>query len=148
MNTLSTWKFRATLFAVILAVAPSAAVSHAQDMDNAVVVVKVPFAFVDGSQHFPAGLYNIRMDDQKILAIHGQSDSGFVMAWFSEDSHPSNSTKVVFRRYGDQYFLQEIWISGESRHTYCLPSKSEKREMAANNAVPTNVVVAALGMPR
>ena len=34
MSTLSMWKFRASLFAIILAVAPSSAALHAQDMDE------------------------------------------------------------------------------------------------------------------
>ena len=31
------------------------------------VVVNVPFAFGDGSQHFAAGQYTIRLNDQKVL---------------------------------------------------------------------------------
>jgi hypothetical protein len=147
MSTLSIWKFRASLLAVILAAAPSSVVSQAQDMGES-VVVNVPFAFGDGSQNFAAGRYSIRMDEQKVLAIRGESNSGFAMAWFERDSHPAETTKVVFRRYGDQYFLSEIWIAGESSHTYRLPSKEEKREEAANKEVPTEVVVAALEMPR
>jgi hypothetical protein len=122
-------------------------VSQAQDIEDS-VVVNVPFAFGDGSQNFAAGRYSIRMDGQKILAIRGESNSGFAKAWFEEDSHPAETTKVVFRRYGDQYFLSEIWIAGESSHTYRLPSKEEKREEAANKAVPSDVVVAALEILR
>jgi hypothetical protein len=147
MSTLSMWKFSASLLAVILAAAPSSLVSQAQDMEES-VVVKVPFAFGDGTQNFAAGRYSIHMDDQKILTIRGESNSGFAMPWFEEDSHPAETTKVVFRRYGDQYFLSEIWIAGESSHAYRLPSKRENREEAANKAVPTEVVVAALEMPR
>jgi hypothetical protein len=147
MSTMSMWKFRAVLFAGILAVGPLSAMSHAQVTEGP-VVVNVPFAFENGSQHFAAGLYSIGMDDQRILAIHGESRSGFALAWFQEDSHPSKKTKVVFLRYGDQYFLREIWVAGESSHTYCLPSKAEEREMAANRVAPTDVVVAALEMPR
>lgn len=147
MSTLSIWKFSASLLAVILAAAPSSLVSQAQFVEES-VVVNVPFAFGDGSQNFAAGRYSIRMDDQKILAIRGDSNSGFVMAWFEQDSHPAETSKVVFRKYGDQYFLSEIWIAGESSHLYRLPSKQEKREEAANKEVPTQVVVAALQMPR
>ena len=147
MSTLSMWKFSASLLAVILAAAPSSLVSQAQNLDES-VVVNVPFAFGDGSQNFAAGRYSIAMDDQKILAIRGESNSGFVMAWLEQDSHPAETTKVVFRKYGDQYFLSEIWIAGESTHTYRLPSKQEKREEAAKKEVPTEVVVAALEMPR
>jgi hypothetical protein len=147
MSTLSMWKFSASLLAVILAAAPSSLVSQAQDIEES-VVVEVPFAFGDGAQTFAAGRYSIRMDDHNILAIRGESNAGFAMAWFEEDSHPAETTKVVFRRDGDQYFLSEIWIAGESSHTYRRPSKEERREEAANKAVPTEVVVAALAMPR
>jgi hypothetical protein len=147
MGSLSMWKFRAILFVVILAVAPSSAVSHAQDLDDA-VVVNVPFVFSDGLQNFDAGRYTIRMGEQRILAIRGESNSGFAMAWFEEYGQPSKTTKVVFRKYGHRYVLSEVWIAGETSHTYCLPSKAEEREMAANKAVPAVVVVAALEMPR
>jgi hypothetical protein len=146
MGPLSMWKFRAIFFTVILAVAPSSAVSHAQDTEDA-VVVNVPFAFGDGFQNFDAGRYTIRMGDQKILAIRGDSHSGFAMAWFEENSQPSKTTKVVFRRYGNRYVLSEIWIAGETSHTYLLPSKAEKREMAANKAISV-AVVASLEIPR
>lgn len=146
MSTLSMWKFSANLLAVILAVAPSSVVSQAQNIEDS-VVVNVPFAFGDGSQNFAAGRYSIARNDQKILAIRGESNSGFVMAWLEQDSHPSETTKVVFRKYGDQYFLSEIWIAGESTHTYRLPSKQENREQAANKVAPTEVIVAALQMP-
>ncbi len=147
MNTLSMLKFRGICFAIILAVAPLSAASHAQNIEDA-VVVNVPFAFSDGSRNFAAGLYTIRVDDHKILAINGELGSGYVMTWFEEDSHPSKTTKVVFGKYGDQYFLHEIWIAGETTHSYCLPSKTEKREMAANETAPAVVVVAGLEMPR
>jgi hypothetical protein len=100
------------------------------------VVVNVPFAFGNGSQHFTAGLYSIRMDDQRILVIHGESRSDFAPAWFQDDSHPVGTTKVVFLRCGDQDFLHVIWVAGESSHTYCLPSKAEEREMAAGHVAP------------
>ena len=147
MSTLSMWKFSASLLAVILAVASSSVVSQAQNIEDS-VVLNVPFAFGDGTLNFAAGRYSIRMDGHKILAIRGDSNAGFVMAWLEQDSRPAETTKVVFRKYGDQYFLSEIWIAGESSHTYRLPSKAEKREMASNKAVPTEVVVAALEMPR
>ncbi len=146
MSTLSKWKFSASLIAVILAAAPSSLVSQVQFVES--VVVNVPFAFGDGSQNFAAGRYSIAMNDQKILAIRGDSNSGFVMAWLEQDSHPAETSKVVFRKYGDQYFLSEIWIAGESSHTYRMPSKQETREEAANKAAPTEVVVAALEMSR
>jgi hypothetical protein len=152
MNTPSISKFRAILLAVTLAGAPLSPASHAQDLEGS-VVVNVPFAFENGHQHFAAGLYTIGMESHNVLMIRGESRrgesrSGFVMADFDEDSQPSETTKVVFHRYGDQYFLSEVWVEGETSHTYCLPSKAEKLEIAANRTAPTGVVVAALETSR
>jgi hypothetical protein len=120
---------------------------HAQETDEA-VVVNVPFAFQYGSKHFGAGRYTIRLQDQDVLVIQGEKDAALALAWFDEESHPSNTSKVVFLRYDDNYVLQEVWVTGETRHTYCLPTKAEKREMAANKAISTTVEVAAMEMPR
>jgi hypothetical protein len=63
MNILSTWKSRAFVFAFILPVAPWLVTSQAQDIQGA-VIVNVPFAFENGSQHLDPGLYTIRMENQ------------------------------------------------------------------------------------
>jgi hypothetical protein len=147
MSTLSSWKFRAIIFAVILAVAPLSVASHAEDLEGA-VIVNIPFAFENGSQHFAPGLYTIRMEYQNIMTIRGNAGSGIAITWFDEDRHPSDTTRVVFRRYGKKYFLDQVWIAGETTHTYTLPSKAETLEMAENRGASTSVLVAALHMPR
>jgi hypothetical protein len=147
MSILSMSKFRPILLAFIVAGATLSSASHAQVLEGA-VIVNVPFAFQNGSQHFTAGLYTIRMESQNTLIIRGESSSGFAIPGFDKDSHPSETTKVVFRRYGDQYFIREVWVAGETNHTYFMPSKAEKLEIAANRTAPTGVVVAALETPR
>lgn len=66
MSTLPMWKFRAIIFAFILALAPLSAALHAQDTDEA-VVVNVPFAFQYGSKHLTAGRYTISPERPKRL---------------------------------------------------------------------------------
>jgi hypothetical protein len=140
-------KVRAFLLAIIFAGAQWSPASHAQDRAGE-VMVNVPFAFQNGSQHLSAGLYTISISYQNIARIRGQSRSGFAMTGFDEDVQPSKTTRVVFRKYGDQYFLDEIWVAGDTNHTYFLPSKSERLEMSANRTAPTSVMVAALeGIP-
>jgi hypothetical protein len=144
MSTLQISKVRAILLAIIFAGAPFSPASHAQDLEGA-VIVKVPFAFENGPQHFSPGLYTISMDYRNIATIRGESGSGFATTGFDQDLQPAKTTKVVFHKYGDQYFLDEIWVAGETTHTYFLPSKAERLEMSANKTAPSNVVVAALG---
>jgi hypothetical protein len=147
MSTLQISKVRTVLLAIIFAGAPFSAASHAQDLEGK-VEVKVPFAFEDGAQHFSPGLYTISVDYRNIATIRGESNSGFATTGFDEDGQPSETTKVVFHKCGDQYFLEEIWIAGDTTHTYFLPSKSERLEMSANRTAPTSVMVAALELPR
>jgi hypothetical protein len=147
MSTLSVRRFNAILFASILAVAPLSVASHADDLEGA-VIVKVPFAFENGSQHLAPGLYTIRMESENISTIQGQSRSGFALTWLSEDRHPSTTTKVVFHRYSERYFLDQVWVAGETSHSYFLPSTAEKLEMAADRTTPTSVEVTALETPR
>src|SRR5947208_15643962 len=51
----------ASLFAVILAVISMSPAIYAQALGES-VEVNVPFAFEDGYQYFPPGLYTIRME--------------------------------------------------------------------------------------
>lgn len=140
-------KVRATLLAIVFAGAALSPALHAQDLKDA-VIVNVPFAFQNGSQHLNAGLYTIRMDYQNVATIRGESASGFSMTGSDVDLQPSKTTKVVFRKYGDQYFLHEIWVAGDTSHTYFPTSKVERRELSVNRTAPTTVVVAALEPPR
>jgi len=129
MSTLQISKLRAILLAIICAGAPLSPASHAQDLEGN-VVVKVPFAFENGSQHFSPGLYTISVNYRNIATIRGESKSGFATTGLDEDRQPSQTTKVVFHKYDDQYFLEEIWVAGETTHMYFLPSKAEKLEIS------------------
>jgi hypothetical protein len=147
MSTLQVTKVRAILLAIIFAGALLSPTSHAQDLESK-VIVNVPFAFQNGSQHLSAGLYAISTSYQNIASIRGASRSGFALTGLDEDSQPSKTTRVVFRKYGDQYFLNEIWVKGDTAHTYFLPSKRESVELSANRTAPTNITLAALEPPR
>jgi hypothetical protein len=147
MSTIQVSKVRAILLAIIFAGAPLSPASHAQDLKTA-VIVNVPFAFQNGSQHLAAGRYTISMDYQHIASIRGESGSGFAMTGSDEERQPSTTTKVVFRKYGDQYFLREVWVAGDTSHTYFPTSKVERLEISSNRTAPSTVVVAALEPPR
>jgi hypothetical protein len=150
MRTLSKWMLRASLFAVILAVMSMSPTIYAQASGES-VEFNVPFAFEDGSQSFPPGQYTIQRESQNILLIRGASCSGLRLRTSDEDREPSTTTKVAFRKYGNRYFVGEVWVEGETTHTYTLESKSEKRwasEFSENKTAPTSVEVAALGTSR
>ena len=142
MSTFSMLKFRASIFTAILAIAPLSPASHAQSGTD-FARVNVPFAFETGSGHYPAGVYTIRMETPFILMIRGVSGSGVATMKAEYGGHPAKRGVAVFHRYGNRYFLNEVSVTGESRHLYLLPSKAEKQmQIAASKTAPANLEVA------
>jgi hypothetical protein len=58
---------------------------------------------------------------------------------------PSDRTKLVFRKYGDQYFLAQVWTAGESDGRE-LPRPRLEQKLAETHS-PSEVVVLAQLMP-
>jgi len=124
MSTLSMLKFRASIFTAVLAFAPLSPASHAQ-ATGAFARVNVPFAFETAGAHYPAGVYTIAMATPSILMIRGASNSGLAMVKAVEDNGQRAKRGVaVFHRYGNRYFINEISVTGESRHLHLQPSKA------------------------
>jgi hypothetical protein len=147
MNTLSMLKFRASIFAAVLAVAPLSPASNAQDA-GAVGRMNVPFAFETGSQQYPAGVYTIRMEDQHIVRIWSASAAGFSMAAVEDNGAPAKRGTAVFQKYGDRYLLNEISITGKSGRVVLRPTKQKRQmEIAASKTASAGVEIA-LSMPR
>jgi hypothetical protein len=148
MNTPSIRKFRASLVATILAVASLSSTSHAQ-VGGVQVRVEVPFAFVCGSHHFAAGIYAIRMENQHVTLTQGSSGSGRALTELVSDLQPAKKGKAVFQRYGDQYFLQEVWSPGMTSHIHYVRSKAQKQpELASIGTGSADLELALLEKPR
>jgi hypothetical protein len=46
----------------------------------------------------------------------------------AENLKPADKTKLVFNQYGNQYFLSQIWVNGETRGRQ-LPKSSREKEV-------------------
>jgi hypothetical protein len=141
MNTTS--KFRSSLFAGVLAVVASSPMTQAQDV-GVLGQVNVPFAFEIASQHFTAGVYEIRMENEHILRVQGKTGSGLVMTTMDNDREPAAASKATFRKYGDQYFLGDISIAGRSRHLRFAASRTEGQLRIGSKTAPSGVELAVL----
>ncbi len=107
--------------------------------------VDIPFAFVAGGVHLPPGQYHVYHPGDPYLIVI-EKDDGRARAM--EYVHPSttdsrsSSTKLVFNKYGDQYFLSQVWTEPDQEVHQCFKCRMEKTAMA-QNPKPQLVVVAA-----
>jgi hypothetical protein len=117
--------------------------------------VDIPFDFQIGSSHLAAGRYVISNPERILLFVHGAKHSAMVMSMREQNSTPAKVGKVVFHRYGNQYFLREVWMAGASERIDCQQSKAEQEAGRTRNVdqhaslpTPTNVELAFLESPR
>jgi hypothetical protein len=153
MTTLSMSKIRA---AAVLAFA-FASVSNAlrAQAETQLVKVTVPFAFQAGSARFAPGACTLGSLTGSFLSIRGSSQSAWAMIRHDGGHQYSTVSQLVFHRYGDRYFLREVWIKGDPDHLLCPESKAERLAESAQQvssraaiAAHSNMEITLLEEPR
>ena len=94
------------------------------------VKANVPFDFAVGNSHLPAGTYTITSADSRSstgVMIRSESGKIAVLAMANADGKQSKTGKLVFDKYGDQYFMREILCSNVDMNVELPVSKAEKR---------------------
>jgi hypothetical protein len=117
------------VFSTALLLAASASIAQMKQGD---VTADIPFPFVVAQQTLPAGHYIVSPTSTDSLGIHDAHNRGmFVPTQSAERSRSDNSCKLVFHRYGDTYFLSEVWVAGDAVGKALFRSRAE-RELAAS----------------
>ena len=140
MNTISKLTSRASLFVTALALLSPAL--HAQVQEQK-VKVNVPFAFESSKHQYAAGLYTIDRQDPNVVLITCASESGLALAQVV-NGKAADSSKAIFRKNGNGYYLDEIVIAGDSRSIHFLHPKAKQMESIAGNKVADTGVEIAL----
>jgi hypothetical protein len=115
---------------------------HAQSESRS---INIPFSFTVGQKTLPAGEYTVepnRKDSPNVWLIQSTSGHGSVLfttssVWTTETQE---KTRLVFNNYDGEYFLSQIWTSGDnSGRKLQIPRRA--RELAKNGIQPEKVVV-------
>jgi hypothetical protein len=113
----------------------------AQSITSSTVVAQVPFDFMVNNKIMPAGDLAVRSAtmDGRVLAVNNVAahKSALANASAAEQRQPANRTILVFKRYGNQYFLSGIKIEG-STLTYTLPESRAEVELRAQYGPATD----------
>jgi hypothetical protein len=111
------------------------------------VQADVPFAFSLQGKAMPAGNYEIiALSDRAIEVRNLDEQRGqFLLKPMSLQSSREQGPMLVFHKYGDQYFLSQIWYDDSHYGVGFAESEREKEvNMAGNGAAnaPETVIVA------
>jgi len=113
------------------------------------VVVNVPFDFMAGKANLKAGTYSIRRLNGNALSIRSADGrtSAIVNAPLTIGSRDFKAgERLVFNRYGTEYFLSQVWLSVDSGRQLHTTGKEEKTatefRITHNGAKPERVEVA------
>jgi hypothetical protein len=120
----------------------SAATTHAQSLANRPRFT-VPFDFVFGEKKFAAGKYSIGRavqgaDDTMMSIVDNDGRSKAILlsnAVIKTRAH--TKALLVFHRYGEQYFLVQVWAAGSTIGRQFPESKSERgvqKQLASNGS--------------
>ncbi|HEV7745889.1 MAG TPA: hypothetical protein VGO56_12900 [Pyrinomonadaceae bacterium] len=138
-----------TIIALLIIAGVSSA--NAQTQPRVQLNVTIPFAFTIGDRVMPAGDYAVRCtnpsSDVKVLQL--TSANGHESALLRTNSvigRSEDNAKLVFNRYGEQYFLAQVWLASDADGMQAIRSRTEKRmarELAANKMSKDTVAVTA-----
>ena len=110
----------------------------------------IPFDFTVGSATLPAGTYTVTEATPGVLLIRNDNpgpDPAFVLANLVETTKAQDSAKLIFHRYGNSYFLSEVWAADAFPGYSVVKSPEEisasKELTSANRPDPLPVVVVA-----
>jgi hypothetical protein len=111
--------------------------TQAQIVDD--IEVNVPFQFHAGNVKLPAGQYRIHpLDDSDLTVMEISSADGSTSALFQVEGTKTDSTpaktELIFNKYGDRYFLSEMFDEGNADGNRLVPSRDEKRASKESGA--------------
>jgi len=92
----------------------------------------IPFQFQAGNAKLPAGTYRFRMmEDSDLTLMEISTLDGSRSALFQVQESDANSTpsksELIFNKYGDNYFLSELFDQGEPSGSKVMESRDEKK---------------------
>src|SRR5262245_2281456 len=114
-----------------------AAGAYAQ-LPGAPLRANIPFNFIVRGKTLPAGVYEFRrISDEaealEVLNIHQNHDHAIFETDPVERGQRARQGEIVFHRYGDTYFLYEVWTPGLETGRE-LPRSKEERFLQSETA--------------
>ena len=92
------------------------------------LIVQVPFGFHVGASILPQGEYTVDTDagPNMVRLRSADSKSSVIIQAISVQTLTTTSQgKLIFNKYGDEYFLSQVWTAGSNRGSELRKTKRE-----------------------
>ena len=126
-----------TMLMAIVGLAFVSAVATANGQTGNKVIAQVPFEFIVGNKTLAAGEYSVRALDNAgnalMIRAADSKDQAIRLSITAGPEKNKTNARLVFHRYGDRYFLAQVWSQGQSTGHELLKSRQERameRELA------------------
>jgi len=109
----------------------------------------IPFDFLVGDKRLPSGEYHVKSRHQVLTQIQSKDahSTAIVLTTGMQAGKIADAGKLVFNRYGDQYFLSKIWAAWSDMGRQ-LPKSRLEREVAQRLPIDGTTVVVAQSAPK
>jgi frataxin-like iron-binding protein CyaY len=128
------------------------AVTSVQAQNAGSMSVSIPFDFAVSGKRLPAGEYYVQRSANGTRVVTTIRNRDKTEAIYLPQTHsvqtneiPAES-KLVFNKYGSQFFLSQVWIAGRTVGQELTKTSKERileREIAGTGRKPASVAVAA-----
>ena len=123
--------------------------AHAQSWRT--VSIRVPFDFVAGEKHLPAGRYTvqrIKSDSETALLIRSVDGRTSAVILTTTGAPQPSTAELLFRQHGDRYFLAAVSMPGTASVRELPRASAERRlerELAEQNQPAESKTVTIVG---
>ena len=133
--------------AIVIICGVSAIGGQSQTSVSPTLRAEIPFTFSVGEKSLPAGVYTVRIlnptSDRKTLQIRNVNGRVSAMVQtIGVNGALSDDAKLVFHRYGQQYFFAQAQMAGETTSLAATKTRAERATQRAMKRPDSNTVVA------
>src|SRR5437016_7066724 len=117
-------------------------VASAQGLSNRMGAT-VPFDFTVGNHQLPAGEYDMQTLASGVVKLYNSETHDVLIFNTGRLSNPvrnSASGQLIFHKYGDDYFLSEMWWAGSLDGFQPIQSKRERELAKLSRPVRVSIV--------
>lgn len=119
-----------TVIALVVLIGSMALAAQAQSVGRT-MCANIPFDFSVGNKKLPAGEYTVVQvnpaSDQAVLQLRSKDGKAGAMVQMSTTiGRAEQSARLVFNRYGDNYFFAQAWIDGDRNGLQAPTPRSER----------------------